>query len=109
MDEYRSSLYPKSSLSGKFDQPGRRAMQPQTEPSNSLRLLAIVPAYNEGEMVAKVIREINRVAPDFDVVVVDDGSVDDTVAEAQARERRCSAIRSTSGSAARCSRATSTR
>ena len=58
-------------------------MQTQTEPSSSLRLLAIVPAYNEGEMVAKVIREINRVAPDFDVVVVDDGSVDDTVAEAQ--------------------------
>jgi len=58
-------------------------MQTQTEPRNDLRLLAIVPAYNEGEMVAKVIREINRLAPDFDVLVVDDGSVDETVAEAQ--------------------------
>ena len=49
-----------------------------------LRLLAIVPALNEEDMVGKVVRDIGRHAPDFDVVVVDDGSVDRTVAVAEA-------------------------
>jgi glycosyltransferase involved in cell wall biosynthesis len=55
-------------------------------PNNSAQLkkLAIVPAYNEGEMVGRVVREIDRHAPDFDVVVVDDGSTDATAAEAEA-------------------------
>jgi glycosyltransferase involved in cell wall biosynthesis len=46
--------------------------------SAQLKKLAIVPAYNEGEMVGRVVREIDRHAPDFDVVVVDDGSTDAT-------------------------------
>jgi glycosyltransferase involved in cell wall biosynthesis len=54
---------------------------PQTD---QLRKLAIVPAYNEEGMVAKVVREIRRNAPDFDIVVVDDGSTDRTAAEAEA-------------------------
>jgi len=49
-----------------------------------LRKLAIVPALNEAGMVARVIRDIRRHAPDFDVVVVDDGSADATAAEAEA-------------------------
>jgi glycosyltransferase involved in cell wall biosynthesis len=52
--------------------------------TNHLRKLAIVPAYNEGEMVGRVVREIQRQAPDFDVLVVDDGSTDTTAAEAEA-------------------------
>src|SRR5919108_707254 len=43
--------------------------------TDALRKLAIVPAYNEGEMIQRVVREIRREAPDFDVVVVDDGSI----------------------------------
>src|SRR3954470_15939567 len=50
--------------------------------TDELRKLAIIPAYNEGDMVARVIREINRHAPDFDVLVVDDGSTDVTAGEA---------------------------
>lgn len=52
--------------------------------TDGLRKLAIVPAYNEADMVGRVVREIKRAAPDFDVVVVDDGSVDATAAEAEA-------------------------
>ena len=42
------------------------------------RKLAIVPAYNEGETIARTVSEIRRWAPDFDVLVVDDGSTDAT-------------------------------
>jgi glycosyltransferase involved in cell wall biosynthesis len=49
----------------------------------SLKKLAIVPAYNEGEMVARVVREIRKHAPGFDVLVVDDGSTDATALEAE--------------------------
>jgi hypothetical protein len=52
--------------------------------SDELRKLAIVPAYNEAGMVARVVRDIHRAAPDFDVVVIDDGSIDETSAEAAA-------------------------
>jgi glycosyltransferase involved in cell wall biosynthesis len=49
-----------------------------------LRKLAIVPAHNEQGMVGRVVREIRRQAPDFDIVVVDDGSTDNTADEAEA-------------------------
>lgn len=54
------------------------------EERNRLRKLAIVPALNEEGMVGRVVREIGRGAPDFDVLVVDDGSVDRTASEAEA-------------------------
>jgi glycosyltransferase involved in cell wall biosynthesis len=47
------------------------------------KLLAIVPAYNEAGAVAGTISEIQRHAPGFDVVVVDDGSTDGTAAVAR--------------------------
>jgi len=54
------------------------------EAAPELRMLAIVPAYNEAEMVGRVVRDIQREAPGFDVLVVDDGSADATAAEAEA-------------------------
>jgi glycosyltransferase involved in cell wall biosynthesis len=45
---------------------------------SGLRRLAIVPAFNEEESIARVVAELNDFDPGFDVVVVDDGSVDRT-------------------------------
>jgi glycosyltransferase involved in cell wall biosynthesis len=50
-----------------------------------LRRVAVVPALNEEETIGRVIDEIRRFDPGFDVVVVDDGSSDRTVAVASAR------------------------
>jgi glycosyltransferase involved in cell wall biosynthesis len=55
------------------------------ERAENLRKLAIVPAYNEGGMVGRVVREIRKHAPGFDVLVVDDGSTDRTAAHARAQ------------------------
>lgn len=52
------------------------------EVDEKMKLLAIVPAFNEGRMVGQVIDEINTAWPSADVLVVDDGSRDDTAAQA---------------------------
>jgi glycosyltransferase involved in cell wall biosynthesis len=43
-----------------------------------LKCLAVVPAYNEGASIMHVIEDIRAHAPDFDILVVDDGSTDQT-------------------------------
>jgi glycosyltransferase involved in cell wall biosynthesis len=48
------------------------------------RCLAIVPAYNEAGSVARVVRGLRASAPEFDVLVVDDGSTDATGPQAAA-------------------------
>ena len=69
--------------------------------------LAIVPAYNEAASIAPRRHGAASTHPDFDVLVVDDGSTDDTARPRAARPApRCSVTRSTSASAAPCSRAT---
>jgi glycosyltransferase involved in cell wall biosynthesis len=50
--------------------------------SSRVRVLAIIPAYNEEASVGSVIRELHAVEPDLEVVVVDDGSTDATALEA---------------------------
>lgn len=45
------------------------------------RILILMPAYNEGRVIAGVIGDLRRLFPD--VVVVDDGSTDDTAQQAQ--------------------------
>ena len=49
-----------------------------------LRRLAIVPAYDEADSVGGVVRELRSVDPDLHVVVIDDGSTDETAAVAEA-------------------------
>lgn len=46
------------------------------KPTNSN--LAVIPAYNESETIAGVVRSLHEQTPEFDVLVVDDGSTDDT-------------------------------
>jgi glycosyltransferase involved in cell wall biosynthesis len=48
------------------------------------RHLAIVPALNEAASIARTVAEIREHAPGFDVVVLDDGSTDETAALAVA-------------------------
>ena len=53
-----------------------------TPPTSTLpvkKYLAIVPVFNEGASVRKVVLRLRKALPDFDVLVVDDGSTDDTV------------------------------
>ena len=46
--------------------------------------LAVVPAYNESACIRKVIRQLREAAPHYDVLVIDDGSTDNTASIAQA-------------------------
>jgi glycosyltransferase involved in cell wall biosynthesis len=50
--------------------------------------LAVVPAYNEAATIVDVVRAIRDRAPDFDVLVVDDGSTDETRTLAEAAGAR---------------------
>jgi glycosyltransferase involved in cell wall biosynthesis len=50
--------------------------------------LAVVPAYNEAETIDGVISSLHHHVPQLDVVVVDDGSTDDTAERAEAAGAR---------------------
>lgn len=45
---------------------------------NSNKVLIIVPAYNEGLIIQKTVSEIKSLYPSFSILVVNDGSTDDT-------------------------------
>lgn len=51
------------------------------QPASDQRILALIPAYNEEDHVAEVVRSTRAYLP---VLVVDDGSRDDTAARAEA-------------------------
>jgi glycosyltransferase involved in cell wall biosynthesis len=46
--------------------------------------IVVIPAYNEGGVIAGVIENVRRVVPDFEILVVNDGSRDRTAQEAAA-------------------------
>ncbi len=43
-----------------------------------MKILIIIPAYNEGENIERVVTTINRDCPQYDYLVINDGSRDDT-------------------------------
>jgi len=47
------------------------------------KILIMVPAYNEEEAIGEVVKSTKALFPDFDVVVIDDGSEDRTVENAK--------------------------
>jgi len=51
---------------------------------NSARILVILPALNEEQNIARTVRGIRKELPGADLLVVDDGSSDDTAAVARA-------------------------
>jgi len=48
------------------------------------KVLIAIPAYNEGKSIRHIVREINRLHPDFTIAVINDGSSDNTASEAAA-------------------------
>ncbi len=52
---------------------------PEQLDNNFLRKIAIVPAFNEARAIASLIEEIKEFEPTIDIVVVDDGSHDNTI------------------------------
>jgi glycosyltransferase involved in cell wall biosynthesis len=50
----------------------------------SERNLVVIPAFNERESIAQVIRNVRTALPSWDLIVIDDGSEDDTAARASA-------------------------
>ena len=59
-----------------------------TAVSHPPKLLVVVPAYNEAESIGGVLRDLAKHVPEADVVVVDDGSSDETAAIALSRHAR---------------------
>jgi hypothetical protein len=49
-----------------------------------MKILVIIPAYNEALHIGKVVYGIREVCPQYDILVVNDGSKDDTARAAQA-------------------------
>lgn len=43
-----------------------------------MKLLVMIPAYNEAENIERVVEELKEVLPQYDYVVINDGSSDDT-------------------------------
>ena len=51
----------------------------EVEKTNTIKKLIIIPAFNEADSLCTLVREIERVSPDYDYIIINDGSSDDTV------------------------------
>jgi len=47
------------------------------------KVTVIIPVYNEAGSIGNIVSEIFSLYPDFEVIVINDGSVDDTATEAE--------------------------
>ena len=48
-----------------------------------MKVSVVIPAYNEGAVIGQTVARIRSLYPDFEVIVVDDGSKDDTAQRAR--------------------------
>lgn len=67
-----------TSLVGSSSAISRGSSEPAA-PAGGSRCLIIIPAFNERESVRKLVLRLRRLLPSYDVLVIDDGSTDDTV------------------------------
>ena len=65
-----------------FPQPSFRPGPPNARSTRDLRVLLVIPAYNESGNVGALLQEIAALDLGYDTLVVDDGSTDDTAREA---------------------------
>src|SRR4029077_19449897 len=63
--------------------PGGETLHPGSAGSRAVKLLILIPAYNEEGAVGGVIQEVRQVLPDTDILVVDDCSEDATITTAR--------------------------
>src|SRR5829696_2063260 len=68
----------------RYPEPPKLALSRAVSASVMAAQLAIVPAYNESASIARVVAELGEHAPGFDIVVIDDGSTDETAERARA-------------------------
>ena len=47
------------------------------------KVSAIIPAYNEAQTIGKLVSKTRTLYPEFEIIVIDDGSTDDTAAVAR--------------------------
>jgi glycosyltransferase involved in cell wall biosynthesis len=57
-----------------------------------VRTLIFIPAWNEAQSIASVITDIRETIPDADILVVDDGSIDETASVAVATGARVASL-----------------
>ncbi len=50
----------------------------------STKISIIIPVYNEADTIRDIVLQIKSLYPDFEIIIVDDGSTDDSAAEARA-------------------------
>lgn len=82
--------------------PPRPGAAPHPAPYRTrFRLTVIVPAYNESASIGPVLSGLTAQLPEAELLVVDDGSTDDTAALAEAAGARVGASPTTRGMARR--------
>ena len=69
----------KTPLAARRQTPSPRAAAEAASTAGCPRCIVIVPVFNERGSVGKVVGRLRLALPDFDVLVIDDGSTDDTL------------------------------